>query len=89
MEKSVNIFMKGYIKIVGVNDGSTRLKDASGQGELVYQFHKNYTLKFQNEEFFVELLDFIIEEKVIEFSAWIGDKEHQYGRVAFQFEPNN
>lgn len=81
--------MKGYIKIVGTNDGSERLKGCSGQGELTYQYHKNYLLKFQNEDFFVELLDFIVSDKVIEFSAWIGDKEHKYGRVAFQFEPNN
>ena len=81
--------MKGHIKIVGTNDGCARLKDKSGEGELVYQYHKNYIFKFENEEFFVELLDFIVAETFIEFSAWIGDKEHQYGRIAFQFTPNN
>jgi len=79
--------MKGYLKIVGTNEGTQRLKDASGQAELEYKYHKNYSLKFQNEEFFVELLDFIISETNIEFSAWLGDKNHQYGRIAFQFEP--
>ena len=43
----------------------------------------------EHETFFVELLDFIVAEKTIEFSGWLGDKEHQYGRIAFQFEPSN
>jgi len=81
--------MKGYLTIVGTNEGTKRLKDATGSAELTYKYHKNYSLKFQNEEFFVELLDFVVLDKFIEFSAWIGDKNHQFGRVAFQFEPNN
>ena len=81
--------MKGHLKVIGTNDGCKRLMDKSGEGELVYQFHKNYTLKFQNEQFFVELIEFIVGETFIEFSAWIGDKEHQYGRIAFQFTPNS
>lgn len=81
--------MKGYITVVGVNDGTKRLEKATGYGTLTYQYHKNYSLEFQNETFFVELLDFIITENCIEFSGWVGDKEHNYGRIAFQFEPNN
>ena len=80
--------MKGYVKIVGTNDGSKKLENASGYGTLSYKYHKNYSLEFQNETFFVELLDFVVLDEFIEFSAWIGDKDHQYGRVAFQFEPS-
>lgn len=79
--------MKGYLRIVGTNEGTERLKDSSGQAELIHQYHKNYSLKFQNEDFFVELLDFIVLDKFIEYSAWLGDKDHKYGRIAFQFEP--
>ena len=81
--------MKGYIRIVGTNEGTSRLKDASGYAELTHQYHRNYLLEFQNEKFFVELLDYIILDKFIEYSAWLGDKDHQYGRIAFQFEPSN
>jgi len=81
--------MKGNIKIVGVNQGTERLKDADGQGELIHQYHKNYSLKFKNEEFFVELLDFIVLDEIIEYSAWLGDKDHKFGRIAFQFKPEN
>lgn len=79
--------MKGQIKIVGTNNGVDRLKDAVGECELNHKFHKNYTLQFQNETFFVELLDFIILDDFIEYSAWIGDKDNNFGRVAFQFTP--
>ena len=81
--------MKGYVKIVGTNDGCDRLSDLSGEGELIYQYHHNYSFKFNGEDFFLEIKDFIILEKLIEFSGWIGDKDHNYGRIAFQFEPNN
>ena len=88
-KNSVKNTMKGHIKIVGTNDGCDRLKDKSGDGELIYQYHKNYVLNFQNEDFFIELQDFIILGDIMEYSAWIGDKNHQYGRIAFQFKPNN
>lgn len=81
--------MKGYLKVVGTNEGTKRLEKATGQAELTYQYHKNYSLEFNNETFFVELLDFIIADTFIEFSGWIGDKDHKFGRIAFQFEPNS
>lgn len=81
--------MKGYLKVVGTNKGCERLMDASGESELVYKYHKNYELKFNNESFLLEILDFLITDEFIEFSAWIGDKNLEYGKIAFQFEPNN
>jgi len=79
--------MKGYITVVGVNDGCKRLDKATGYGTLTNKYHKNYLLEFKNEEFFLEILDFIVCDNFIEFSAWIGDKDHNYGRFAFQLEP--
>ncbi len=79
--------MKGNLKIVGTNNGVDRLKDANGEAVLTYKYHKNYVLEFQNETFFLEILDFIVGDDFIEFSAWIGDKDKNFGRIAFQFEP--
>jgi hypothetical protein len=81
--------MKGYLKVVGTNDGCESLMDASGLSEINYKFHKNYELKFKNEIFFLEILEFIICDTFIEYSGWIGDKNHKYGRIAFQFEPKS
>ena len=62
-------------------------KKATGYGAVTYKYHKNYSLEFQNETFRRTCLDFIVAEDCIEFSGWLGDKEHKYGRIAFQFEP--
>jgi hypothetical protein len=81
--------MKGFLKIVGTNAGCKRLDKKSGEAELVHEYHKRYILNFENEEFFIEILDFIVLDDIIEYSAWLGDKNNEYGRVAFQFKPSN
>ncbi len=43
--------MKGYVKVVGTNEGCTKLNGLSGEGELVYQNHHNYSLKLEGEDF--------------------------------------
>ena len=81
--------MKGHVKVVGTNNGSRRLENASGPGTLTHIAKRIYYLEFQNETFYVDMVEFLILEEFIEFSAWIGSHHSDGGKIAVQFTPSN
>ena len=80
--------MKGNIKVVGTNKGMNRLAKLSGEAQITHKFHQLYLIKFQNEVFNAEINKFIIGDDCMEFEAWIGGEDKNYGKIAFQFTPN-